>query len=52
MPRAAGREDDIDIAHNHISKKVDGGTSFDPADDLLGCASLDGSIRGRQLQRR
>ena len=43
--RAAGREDDIVIAHNHISK-VDGG-NVDPADDLLGCASLDGSIQNQ-----
>ena len=39
---AAGGQDDVDIAHDHVGE-VDGG-NIDPADDLLGSAGLDGGV--------
>lgn len=41
--RATGGEDDVDVAHDHVSQ-LDGG-DIDPADDALGGAGLDGGVK-------
>ena len=41
--RAAGGEDDVDVAHDHVGQ-LDGG-DIDPADDALGGTGLDGGVK-------
>mgnify|MGYP000573881889 CR=1 FL=1 len=43
MTRAAGGEDDVDVAHDHVGQ-LDGG-DIDPADDALGGTGLDGGVK-------